>query len=118
MQPRRPLIVGLTGSIGMGKTETARQFASLGIPVHDADAAVHRLYEPGGRAVAAIAQEFPDCVTHGRVDRACLSSRLRKDPSAISRLLSVEAPSATIVSAGRCVWSARLSKQSSRTRSP
>ena len=55
MQPKQPRLVGLTGSIGMGKTETARLFARLGIPVHDADTAVHRLYEPGGGAVAAIA---------------------------------------------------------------
>jgi dephospho-CoA kinase len=76
----------------MGKTETARQFARLGIPVHDADAAVHRLYEPGGRAVAAIAQAFPECVMEGRVDRACLSARLRKDPLAFSQLESIVHP--------------------------
>jgi len=94
MALRRPLLVGLTGSIGMGKTETARQFARLGIPVHDADAAVHRLYEPGAAAVAAIAQAFPECVMEmeGSVDRARLSARLRKDPSAFSRLESIVHP--------------------------
>jgi dephospho-CoA kinase len=92
MAHRRPLLVGLTGSIGMGKTETARQFARLGIPVHDADTAVHRLYEPGGGAVAAIAQAFPECVRDGRVDRAGLSARLRKEPSALSRLESIVHP--------------------------
>jgi dephospho-CoA kinase len=92
MERKRPLLVGLTGSIGMGKTETARQFARLGIPVHDADAAVHKLYEPGGGAVTAIAQAFPECVTEGRVDRTLLSARLRKDPPALSRLESIVHP--------------------------
>jgi dephospho-CoA kinase len=72
----RPLLVGLTGSIGMGKTETAKMFAQLGVPVYDADAAVHRLYQPGGAAVARIADAFPDCVTEGRVDRARLGARV------------------------------------------
>jgi dephospho-CoA kinase len=88
----RPLIVGLTGSIGMGKTETARLFAEQGIPVYDADAAVHRLYEPGGAAVAALAKEFPDCVTDGRVDRARLSARLAGNKSAFARLESIVHP--------------------------
>jgi len=95
MQPKQPRLVGLTGSIGMGKTETARLFARLGIPVHDADTAVHRLYEPGGGAVAAIAQAFPDCVTEGRVDRARLSARLQKDRSALSRLEGIVHPFVT-----------------------
>src|ERR1700691_3970317 len=86
MNVRRPLVVGLTGSIGMGKTETAGMFARLGIPVHDADAAVHRLYEPGGAAVPAIAEAFPDCVQRGRVDRVHLSARVRDDKAAFARL--------------------------------
>jgi dephospho-CoA kinase len=88
----RPTIVGLTGSIGMGKTETARLFAEQGIPIYDADAAVHRLYEPGGAAVPAIAAQFPDCVTGGRVDRACLSARLAGDKDAFARLESIVHP--------------------------
>jgi len=76
MPGKRPLIIGLTGSIGMGKTETARMFARLGVPVYDADAAVHALYEPGGAAVAEIARQFPDCVTEGRVDRRRLGARV------------------------------------------
>jgi dephospho-CoA kinase len=92
MECRRPLLVGLTGSIGMGKSETARLFARLGIPVHDADAAVHRLYEPGGAAVAAIAQSFPACVARGRVDRHCLAAHLRKDHSAFAMLESIVHP--------------------------
>jgi len=89
---RHPLVVGLTGSIGMGKSETARLFARLGVPVHDADAAVHRLYETGGAAVAAIAQAFPSCVAQGRVDRDCLAAHLRKDRKAFATLESIVHP--------------------------
>ena len=92
MTARRPLLIGLTGSIGMGKTETARMFASFGIPVYDADAAVHRLYAPGGEAVAAIEKAFPECVASGRVDRACLSARIRADRTALARLEMIVHP--------------------------
>ncbi|HEX3430146.1 MAG TPA: dephospho-CoA kinase [Rhizomicrobium sp.] len=92
MPGKGPLLVGLTGSIGMGKSETARLFAKLGIPVHDADAAVHRLYEPRGAAVAAIAKAFPGCVAEGSVDRASLAARLREDPSAFAKLESIVHP--------------------------
>ena len=92
MECKQPLLVGLTGSIGMGKSETARLFARLGVPVHDADSAVHRLYESGGGAVAPIAKAFPNCVTDGRVDRARLSAELRKDPSAFARLENIVHP--------------------------
>jgi dephospho-CoA kinase len=74
-----PLIIGLTGSIGMGKTETARMFARLGLPVYDADAAVHSLYELGGAAVEPIARYFPDCIVEGRVDRRRLGARVAAD---------------------------------------
>ena len=70
---KRPLLIGLTGSIGMGKSETAKMFQKLGVPVYDSDAAVHRLYDKGGRAVAAIAQAFPATVRENKVDRAALS---------------------------------------------
>ena len=61
----RPFIVGLTGSIGMGKTETAKMFAKLGVPVYDSDAAVHGLYEKGGAAVPAIEKRFRAAVKDG-----------------------------------------------------
>jgi dephospho-CoA kinase len=88
----RSLLIGLTGSIGMGKTETAKMFARLGVPVYDSDAAVHRLYEPGGAAVTAIDQAFPGVVTDGRVDRALLSKQLAGDDAAFRRLEAIVHP--------------------------
>jgi dephospho-CoA kinase len=88
----RPLVVGLTGSIGMGKTETARMFASLGIPVHDADAVVHRLYDSDARVVSAVGTLFPDCLRDGRIDRACLSARVRGNEAALARLEEIIHP--------------------------
>lgn len=73
MADRLPRMIGLTGSIGMGKSETAKMFARLGVPVYDSDAAVHRLYEKGGAAVAPIEQAFPGTITDGAVDRAALT---------------------------------------------
>jgi len=89
---RRPLVVGLTGSIAMGKTETAGMFARLGIPVHDADATVHRLYERGGGAADAIAEVLPDCVHAGRVDRSRLSARVRENAAALKQLEDIVHP--------------------------
>ena len=88
----RPLLVGLTGSIGMGKTETARMFADLGIPVYDADAAVHTLYEEGGAAVAPVAAAFPGAVTDGRVDRAALAALVLGNPAAHTKLEAIVHP--------------------------
>jgi dephospho-CoA kinase len=88
----RPLLIGLTGSIGMGKTETAKMFARLGIPVYDSDAAVHRLYETGGAAVSAVAQAFPGTVTDGRVDRAALSKAVGGNEAAFKRLEAIVHP--------------------------
>lgn len=88
----RPLLVGLTGSIGMGKTETAGMFARLGIPVYDADAAVHAMYERGGAAVEAIAAAFPGTVKDGRVDRPALAARVGGDPEAFARLEAIVHP--------------------------
>ena len=73
-------IIGLTGSIGMGKSTTAEMFADLGCPVFDADAAVHRLYSKGGRAVPLIRAVFPDAVSNGAVNRKRLGEHMRADP--------------------------------------
>jgi len=73
-------IIGLTGSIGMGKTTTAQMFAELGCPVFDADAEVHRLYARGGKAVPLIRAVFPDAVVEGAVIRQTLGAHMRADP--------------------------------------
>jgi len=86
------LTIGLTGSIGMGKTETGKLFSRLGIPVHDADAVVHRLYDTGGAAVAAIAREFPGTVRDGRVMREALAARIAADEEAFRRLEAIVHP--------------------------
>jgi dephospho-CoA kinase len=83
-------ILGLTGSLGMGKSTTAGFFAEAGVPVHDADAVVHRLYE--GEAVAAIAAAFPGTTTNGKVDRAKLAARVLDDPDALRRLEAIVHP--------------------------
>jgi dephospho-CoA kinase len=80
------VIIGLTGSIAMGKTTVAGMFRRLGIPVHEADAAVHRLLGPGGRAVAAVRWVFPEVVRGGRVDRTALGRAVFADPAALERL--------------------------------
>jgi dephospho-CoA kinase len=87
-----PLMVGLTGSIGMGKSETAKMFAKLGVPVYDADAAVARLYDVGGRAVPALDKAFPGVVKGGRVDRDLLSKRVVGNEAETKRLQSVVYP--------------------------
>ena len=86
------LKLGLTGSIGMGKTETAKMFVRLGIPVFDADATVHRLYETGGAAVAAVEDAFPGVTAHGAVDRQELGRRVLSDGQAIARLEAIVHP--------------------------
>jgi len=74
------IILGLTGSIGMGKSTTAQMFRDEGCPVFDADAAVHDLYAKGGKAVPIIKAVFPDAVKHDAVDRAVLGQYMRADP--------------------------------------
>lgn len=86
------LLIGLTGSIGMGKSETAKMFAQLGVPVYDADAAVHALYAKGGEAVAPIEAEFPGVARGGAIDRAELSARVLNDPAALKRLEGIIHP--------------------------
>ena len=84
------LVIGLTGSIGMGKSTTARFFAEEGVPVHDADAAVHRLY--AGEAAPLIEAAFPGTVTDGKVDREKLGRRVLGDPAALKRLEAIVHP--------------------------
>ena len=84
------IVLGLTGSIGMGKSTTATLFAEAGVPVYDADAAVHMLYE--GEAVSAIEAAFPGTTVDGKVDRNKLSARVVHDPAAIKRLEQIVHP--------------------------
>ena len=83
-------ILGLTGSLGMGKSTTARFFAEEGVPVHDADAVVHRLYE--GEAAAAIEAAFPGTTAGGKVDRTRLAARVLGDGAALARLEAIVHP--------------------------
>lgn len=83
-------ILGLTGSIGMGKSTTARFFAEAGVPVHDADAAVHRLYQ--GEATPAIEAAFPGTTADGKVDRAKLGAQVIGRPEAIKTLEAIVHP--------------------------
>ena len=84
------LILGLTGSIGMGKSTTAKLFAEAGVPVYDADAAVHKIYE--GEAAPAIEAAFPGTTAEGRVDRAKLSAKVVHDAAAIKQLEQIVHP--------------------------
>src|SRR3989440_12557637 len=83
-------ILGLTGSLGMGKSTTARFFAEAGVPVHDADAVVHRLYE--GEAVAGIEAAVPGTTGDGKVDRTRLAARVLGDAAALKRLETIGPP--------------------------
>ena len=84
------VILGLTGSIGMGKSTTAGFFAEAGAPVHDADAAVHQLYD--GAAAAAIEAAFPGTTAGGKVDRGKLGEQVINDPAALKRLEAIVHP--------------------------
>jgi dephospho-CoA kinase len=84
------LIIGLTGSIGMGKTTAAGQFARRGVPVFDADAEVHRLY--AGKAIPAISRAFPNAVREGQVDRALLAAEVAGAPEKLRRLETIVHP--------------------------
>ena len=84
------IILGLTGSIGMGKSTTAKLFAEAGVPVYDADATVHMLYE--GEAAPSIEAAFPGTTVDGKVDRARLSARVVHDPAAMRQLEQIVHP--------------------------
>jgi dephospho-CoA kinase len=84
------IILGLTGSIGMGKSTTAKLFAEAGVPVYDADATVHRIYQ--GEAAPAIEAAFPGTTVDGKVDRVRLSAQVVHDPAAMKRLEQIVHP--------------------------
>lgn len=95
------IVIGLTGSIGMGKTVTAGLFRDEGCPVWDADQAVHRLYGPGGAAVAPIEAAFPGVTADAAVDRRRLAEQLQTDAEAFARLEAIVHP---LVSADRAAF--------------
>lgn len=88
----RPFALGLTGSIGMGKSTALRLFAEAGCAVWDADAAVHRLYEPGGAAVAPVAALHPPALVAGGISRAALKDWIAAEPAALGRIERVVHP--------------------------
>jgi dephospho-CoA kinase len=92
MTAPRMILLGLTGSIGMGKSTTAGLFAAEGVPVYDADAEVHAAYAKGGVCVAPLDEAFPGVVVDGAVDRARLSAEVVGKPEALKRLESIVHP--------------------------
>jgi dephospho-CoA kinase len=90
MSAARPFVLCLTGSLGMGKSATAKMFADAGVPVHDSDAVVHALYE--GEAVAAIEAAFPGTTADGKVDRAKLAAVVINDRAELKRLEAIVHP--------------------------
>jgi dephospho-CoA kinase len=86
------ILIGLTGSIGMGKSTTAAMFREAGIAVYDADAAVHDLYDTGGAAVGPVGDAFPGVVTDGKVDREALREAVLGKPEALKRLNAIVHP--------------------------
>lgn len=102
------LVVGLTGSIGMGKSSVAEMFRQLKAPVYDADAEVHKLYAEGGAAVEPIRAQFPEAVVDNKVDRARLSKLVLGNDTEIRKLEAITHP---LLGQGRAVF---LPRQSSR----
>lgn len=86
------LLIGLTGSVGMGKSKTAGLFEAEGLPVYDADASVHALYEKGGAAVEPLSEAFPGAVRDGAVDRTVLAQKVLNDDAALDRLEAIVHP--------------------------
>jgi dephospho-CoA kinase len=99
-----PFRLGLTGSIGMGKSTTAAMFAAEGVPVWDADSTVHQLYGKGGAAVQAIAAHFPDVIENGAVSRDRLRDRIAANPAVLKRVEALVHP---LVAADRAGFVAR-----------
>ncbi len=87
-----PFIIGLTGSIGMGKSTTAKMFQAAGVPIWDADAAVHRIYAPNGAAVAPIQTICPEAIVEGGVDRDILKAWIGRDSAALQTLEQIVHP--------------------------
>ncbi|PZQ52511.1 MAG: dephospho-CoA kinase [Rhodovulum sulfidophilum] len=97
-----PFVLGLTGSIGMGKSTTAGMFRAAGVPVWDADAAVHGIYGPGGAGAPALARLAPEAVTsEGAIDRAALRAAIAADPALLDR---IEAAVHPLVAADRAAF--------------
>lgn len=91
-RPARPVVLGLTGSIGMGKTTAAAMLRRMGLPLHDADQTVHRLLGKGGAAVAAVEAAFPGVTCGGAVERKVLGARVFADDAALARLEAIVHP--------------------------
>jgi len=100
MSQPKPFILGLTGSIGMGKSTVAAMFKELGVPVFDADAAVHQLQGPGGALLAAIGQAFPGTTGPAGVDRQKLGAAVFGDKQALERLEAIVYPAVAEMRAG------------------
>jgi dephospho-CoA kinase len=88
----RPFVLGLTGSVGMGKSTVARMFEDLGVPVFDADAQVHRLQGPGGALIEPIEAAFPGSTGPHGVDRKALGEAVFANPEALARLEAIVHP--------------------------
>ncbi|MDF1791974.1 MAG: dephospho-CoA kinase [Thalassobaculaceae bacterium] len=94
------IVIGLTGSIGMGKSTTATMFRRLGVAVHDSDAAIHAMMRRGGAAVGPVGAAFPETVRDGAIDRPTLGARVFGDPDALKLLESIVHPLVAVQTRG------------------